>query len=98
MLLQTCNCPPGNVVSLQNKQFFKLSELEKKSASNSPSQCLHGYSATGDEKIRDKICMKESFDCGNPENNTMQSNNWPPEEHLPGFRNFTEDFFEVLAA
>jgi hypothetical protein len=38
--------------------------------------------------------MKENFDCGNPEDVERQ-NSWPAEELLPGFRHFTEDFFQV---
>ena len=38
--------------------------------------------------------MKESFDCGNPEDHERH-NRWPQENLLPGFRHFTEDFFQV---
>ena len=38
--------------------------------------------------------MKESFDSGHPEDED-QHNNWPTEELLPGFRNFTEGFYQV---
>ena len=38
--------------------------------------------------------MKENFDCGNPEDHERH-NSWPTEELLPGFRHFTEDFFQV---
>jgi len=38
--------------------------------------------------------MKENFDCGNPEDDERR-NSWPTEELLPGFRHFTEDFFQV---
>ncbi len=38
--------------------------------------------------------MKENFDCGNPEDDE-QPNSWPTEELLPGFRHFTEGFFQV---
>lgn len=48
----------------------------------------------GNERIRDQICMKESFGCGNPDDE--RSNNWPTEERLPGFRDFAEDFFQVM--
>lgn len=40
--------------------------------------------------------MKESFDIGNPEDE-VQPNIWLPEELLPGFRQFMEDFVEVQA-
>jgi len=48
----------------------------------------------GNEKVRDQMCMKENFDCGNPEDHERR-NSWPTEELLPGFRHFTEDFFQV---
>ena len=38
--------------------------------------------------------MKENFDSGNPEDDE-RLNSWPPEELLPGFRDFTEDFYQV---
>jgi hypothetical protein len=38
--------------------------------------------------------MKAGFGCGNPED-VSQPNIWPPEELLPDFRAFMEDFFQV---
>ena len=38
--------------------------------------------------------VKESFESGNVKDD-MQPNIWLPEEALPGFRAFMEDFFEV---
>lgn len=76
----------------QSQRFFALSQ---KVASQSPAQ-LHyrGYSGVGNEKIRGQVCMKESFECGNPEDEG-QRNEWPPEELLPGLRELMEDFFQV---
>jgi hypothetical protein len=45
--------------------------------------------------VRQQICTKEGFGCGNPEDE-LQPNIWPPEELLPGFRAFMEDFFGVI--
>jgi hypothetical protein len=53
-----------------------------------------GYSGVGNEKVREHVCMKETFDGGNPEDDA-QPNVWPPEELLPGFRKFMEEFFQV---
>lgn len=38
--------------------------------------------------------MKENFDCGNP-NDPGWGNNWPTEDLTPGFRDITEDVFQV---
>ena len=78
----------------QSQRLFALSESEKASIRSCPPSSNHGYLDVGDEKIRDRISMKESFDCGNPED-LERSNSWPPENLLPGFRHFTEDFFQV---
>ena len=48
----------------------------------------------GNEKVRERICIRETFDSGNPEDD-RQPNIWPPEELLPGFRKFMEEFFQV---
>ncbi|CZR55873.1 related to gibberellin 20-oxidase [Phialocephala subalpina] len=73
-----------------SRRFFGLIEEEKKKM-----QSLHyrGYSGVGNEKVREHICMKEGFGCGNPED-VSQPNIWPPEELLPDFRAFMEDFFQ----
>ena len=42
--------------------------------------------------MRERICMKEGFDTGNPHDDE-QPNQWPSEETLPGFREFMELFF-----
>ncbi|KAJ9270762.1 hypothetical protein DTO212C5_3259 [Paecilomyces variotii] len=53
-------------------------------------------SGNGDEelvkKLREVVDCKESFDIGS-ENNPEQPNQWIPDEILPGFRNFMNDFY-----
>ncbi len=49
--------------------------------------------------MRERVCVKESFDMGNPDDGEDQPNLWPSEASLPGFRAFMESFFrqcEVL--
>jgi isopenicillin N synthase-like dioxygenase len=80
---------------LQSKRFFALPEPEKNIAWYSPDRSYHrGYSGVGNEKVRGRICIKECFDSGNPEDDT-QPDVWPSEELLPGFRKFMEIFFQV---
>lgn len=79
-----------------SQRLFALSESEKASIRPCSPSYNHGYSGVGDEKIRDCICMKESFDCGNPEDHERH-NSWPTEDLLPGFRHFMEDFFQDCA-
>ena len=77
----------------QSKQFFALSESEKRSIQRPADQSLNrGYFGVGCEKVRERICTKEGFDTGNPHEND-QPNMWPSEETLPGFREFMEIFF-----
>lgn len=52
-----------------------------------------GYVGVGCEKVRGHVCIKESFDIGNPDEDG-QANLWPSEELLPGFRCFMEVFFQ----
>ena len=85
----------ANIIATgQSKRLFALSESQK--AAIHPLSPPHdrGYSGIGNEKVRNRTCMKESFDCGNPEDDERR-NSWPREELLPGFRQFTEDFFQV---
>jgi len=74
--------------------FFASSDAEKGAIHPSSRSHNRGYSGIGNEKVRDQVCMKENFDCGNPEDDERR-NSWPTEELLPGFRHFTEDFFQV---
>ena len=79
----------------KSKKFFTLSAPEKKVVALHPCLSLrHRYSTIGNEKGRDRICMKENFDWGNPEDR-KQCNRWPLEELLPGFRSLMEGFYKV---
>ena len=44
--------------------------------------------------MRGRVCVKESFDLGNPDDENDQPNLWPSEESLPGLRAFLEMFFK----
>jgi len=80
---------------VQSQRFFALSESEKGIARRPPDRSNHrGYSGVGNEQVRDRVCMKESFDVGNPKDE-VQPNLWLPEELLPGFREFMNVFFQV---
>lgn len=79
-----------------SKRLFALSESGKGSIRPSSPSRNRGYSGIGNEKIRDTICMKENFNCGNPKD-LERDNSWPTEELLPGFRHFTEDFYQDCA-
>ncbi|KAG9227981.1 thymine dioxygenase [Amylocarpus encephaloides] len=75
-----------------SKRFFDLTELEKNMQPSQSQSHYRGYSGVGNEKVREHICIKEGFGCGNPVDRS-QPNIWPPEELLPGFRAFMENFF-----
>ena len=78
----------------QSKQFFALAESEKNSIHRLPDRSLYrGYVGVGREKVRERICIKESFDTGNPHEDE-QRNIWPSEQLLPGFREFMEIFYQ----
>ena len=50
-----------------------------------PLSTLHdrGYSGLGKEKVRERRCLKESFDFGHP-GDEERRNSWPGEELLSG--------------
>lgn len=85
---------------VQSKRFFALPEIQKNEIQRPPDCSLNrGYVGVGCEKVRERICVKESFDMGNPDDGEDQPNLWPSEASLPGFRAFMESFFrqcEVL--
>lgn len=84
----------ANGFDAQSQRFFALSESEKNLIRRPPDKSLYrGYVGVGREKVRERICIKESFDTGNPDE-YEQPNIWPPEELLPGFREFMEMFFQ----
>ena len=92
----------------QSKKFFALPMETKMMAPHPPGGSHHrGYSAPGLEKVtqhtydeaeiakaREIPDYKESFESGNV-NDASQPNIWLPEEKLPGFRSFMEDYFNV---
>ncbi|KAF2106424.1 hypothetical protein BDV96DRAFT_559301 [Lophiotrema nucula] len=87
-------------------QFFSLPADVKMLAPHPPGASPHrGYSAIGAEKITQDVFdrsnlmelrqtpdMKESFESGHV-SDERQPNIWLPEEQLPGFRAFMEDFY-----
>ncbi|KAF6235478.1 hypothetical protein HO173_006161 [Letharia columbiana] len=77
-----------------SKRFFALSESKKNLIRRPPDKSIYrGYVGVGREKVRERVCIKESFDTGNPDEDE-QTNLWPPEELLPGFREFMEMFYQ----
>ncbi|KAI9666203.1 MAG: hypothetical protein M1821_004138 [Bathelium mastoideum] len=94
-----------------SKRFFDLPVETKMLAPHPPGGSHHrGYSGIGQEKVSQQIFdrdaihelrkvpdMKESFESGNVEDD-LQPNIWPPENKLPGFRSFMEDFYVECAS
>lgn len=77
----------------QSKRFFALSESEKNTIRRPPDRSRYrGYVGVGQEKVRERVCVKESFAIGNPDEDE-QPNQWPSEELLPGFQGFMEVFY-----
>lgn len=77
----------------QSKLFFALSKSEKNSIQRPTDRSLYrGYVGVGREKVRERICVKEAFDTGNPDE-YEQPNLWPSEELLPGFQGLMDTFF-----
>jgi isopenicillin N synthase-like dioxygenase len=86
----------------QSKSFFDLPEAIKNLAPHPPGGSHHrGFSGLGVEKISQNVFdaetiellrnvpdVKESFESGNV-NDSTQPNIWPPEDKLPGFREYT---------
>ncbi|KAK4950593.1 hypothetical protein LTR66_007637 [Elasticomyces elasticus] len=93
-----------------SKKFFDLPYEKKMLAPHPPGGSHHrGYSGLGKEKVsqnvfdKDAISLlrkapdvKESFESGNV-NDEAQPNIWPPDEVLPGFREFMQSFFNDCA-
>ena len=92
-----------------SKAFFALPDDIKMKAPHPSGGSHHrGYSGLGEEKVtqmvfdKDEIAkaredapdVKESFESGNV-NDHVQPNIWLPEEDLPGFRDFMQEFFLV---
>ncbi|KAF9524323.1 hypothetical protein CPB83DRAFT_909982 [Crepidotus variabilis] len=90
-----------------SKKFFDLSDSVKQRAPHPPGGTHHrGYSAIGLEKVSQQVYdkkeleelravsdVKESFESGNPDDET-QPNIWLDEEDIPGFRRHMETFFD----
>ncbi|KAF2130158.1 Clavaminate synthase-like protein [Dothidotthia symphoricarpi CBS 119687] len=93
-----------------SKTFFALPPATKMLAPHPPGGTHHrGYSSPGLEKVsqhtysdveiekeRQVPDYKESFESGNV-NDIAQPNIWLPEQELPGFRPFMEEYFTVCA-
>ncbi|KAI2812622.1 hypothetical protein CBS115989_10269 [Aspergillus niger] len=91
------------------RRFFELSSEDKMRAPHPEGWAVHrGYSwpglekvsqvmSTGDDedarkKLREVPDVKEIYDIGSEEN-SVQPNQWLPEETLPGYRNFMVQFY-----
>ncbi|KDN63518.1 putative thymine dioxygenase [Colletotrichum sublineola] len=91
-----------------SEKFFSLSQAEKEKAPHPPEGWWHrGYSGIGREKVSQLVFdaeqiselrkvpdFKESYEIGR-EDDSHLPNIWIPEELLPGFRSFFNDFYEV---
>ncbi|KAI0108144.1 Clavaminate synthase-like protein [Daldinia grandis] len=92
-----------------SKKLFDLPQEKKMMAPHPPGPTIHrGYSWPGLEKVSQDIIkdgdetkdaenrkisdFKESYEIGNEESKT-QPNVWLPEDVLPGFREFTTQFY-----
>lgn len=64
------------------------------SINKSRENLIRGYVAVGEESVRQRKSAKESFDFGNA-NDPEGTNVWLPEDVLPGFRVFMEDFYQA---
>jgi len=84
---------------IQSTRFFALPKETKKLAPHPPESSHHrGYSGLGKEKVSQNVFekgeieklrqvpdVKESFECGNVDDEA-QPNIWLPEEELPKFK------------
>ncbi|EED14117.1 gibberellin 20-oxidase, putative [Talaromyces stipitatus ATCC 10500] len=93
-----------------SSKFFALPQADKEKAPHPPEGWYHrGYSGIGREKVvqmvfdKDGIAekrkvpdVKESFEIGSESDDTLR-NIWVPEEILPGFRGFFNNFFQICS-
>ena len=93
----------------QSKKFFDLPQEVKDKVPHPPEGWWHrGYSGFGREKVTQMLFdpelkgdakkipdVKESFEMGK-ENNPKCPNIWLPEEDLPGFRAFFNQFYGIM--
>ncbi|KAK1991147.1 flavonol synthase/flavanone 3-hydroxylase [Colletotrichum falcatum] len=97
-----------NEAFLWSQRFFSLPQAEKDKAPHPPEGWWHrGYSGIGREKVSQLVFdaeqinelrkvpdFKESYEIGREDDGHLP-NIWIPEESLPGFRSFFNDFYEV---
>ncbi|KAL2419946.1 2-oxoglutarate-dependent dioxygenase htyE [Exophiala dermatitidis] len=90
-----------------NRELFRLSKEKKMTFAHPLKPNPHrGYSFVGQENISAisgfergeeaparVLDLKESFDCGAPEN-THDPNVWPQEADLPGFKDYLLEYYE----
>ncbi|KIW21228.1 hypothetical protein PV08_01808 [Exophiala spinifera] len=76
-----------------SKRVFSLPHSTKEALSAAPHSFAQGYCGIGNEKIRGKKGMKESFDIRNPEDDMVGL--WPDKEDLPGFQDFAAEFHQL---
>ncbi|OLN86444.1 UPF0676 protein C1494.01-like protein 3 [Colletotrichum chlorophyti] len=91
-----------------SERFFSLPQVEKNKAPHPPEGWWHrGYSGIGREKVSQMVFdaeqiselrkmpdFKESYEIGREDDGHLP-NIWIPEESLPGFRSFFNNFYEV---
>ncbi|KAM0253060.1 hypothetical protein ACHAQJ_007436 [Trichoderma viride] len=94
---------------LWNRKFFNLSQSDKDKAPHPPEAWHHrGYSNVGREKVSQMVFdeasisaarnvpdVKESFEIGRDDEEARLPNIWPPQDVLPGFREFFTKFYEI---
>lgn len=80
-------------MNCQSEEFFRLSQ-EEKQAIHPDIQTLDegGYTAVGEEEVRGRTSIKESFDF---DGKSARSGLWPSESSMPGFREFAASFHQV---
>ncbi|ONH64961.1 1-aminocyclopropane-1-carboxylate oxidase [Cyberlindnera fabianii] len=91
-----------------SKKFFAMPTENKMKCPHPPLGSYHrGYSSLGKEKASQAIFMdgeeriktenvpdiKESFDIGNPEDNSVYKNLWPDAQDIPEFQNSMEQYW-----
>lgn len=102
----------ANYRKLKNHRFFGMSQTDKDKAPR-PEESWHhrGYSSVGREKVTQMIFdeasisaarsvpdVKESYEIGRDDKEAPLANVWPPQDLLPGFREFFTKFYDVCYA
>lgn len=102
---------PSSTHNTQSEKFFALPTEKKMLCPHPPGGSHHrGYSGPGVEKVSQHVYddddikaarnipdFKESYESGNV-NDPYQPNIWPPDEIIPGFREFMQTFFLECAS